>query len=259
MIIEETQPLITILTVTYNSATTVSRTIQSVLNQTYKNIEYFIIDGKSSDDTVKIAEAFSSRFENAGINYKVFSEPDRGMYDALNKGTRLSHGLLIGQINSDDWYESEAVQKMVNLWIKTHYDMAYADLRMWNPAGSSWVKRSAVDKFVNTRHWNHPTQFTKRILLLEHPYPVECMSDDLDLLLWLRSSMKHVEVLHEVIANFTVEGMSHSKDWYTISKRIRTKAGIYRKYGYSFLHTIDVTLVEVGKFLLEKKGENIPS
>lgn len=141
---------------------------------------------------------------------------------------------------------------MVDLYKRTNYDMAYGDLRMINVDGSSWIKHSKVDKFVNTRHWSHPTQFTRRELLLEHPYPVECMSDDLDLLLYIRSHKKQVEVLNDVIANFTVQGMSHSKSWKEIRDRMKTKTKIYRRYGYSFLHTIDVSIVEIGKFLLEK-------
>ncbi len=248
-------PLVTILTVTYNSEKTVARTIESVLHQTYKNIDYLVIDGKSSDGTVCIAEDFFRKFEELGIQYRVISEADNGMYDALNKGAALGHGILVGQINSDDWYEDDAVEEMVKLWKKTNFDMAYADIRMVNPDGTNWVKKSRIDKFVNTRHWNHPTQFTRRELLLNHPYPCECMSDDLDLLLWIRSTDKHVEVLKRVTANFTVEGMSHSKDWKTIQNRINTKNRIYKRYGYSFLHTIDITVVEAAKYLLEyKKG-----
>lgn len=243
--------LVTIITVTYNSEKTISRTIESVLNQDYPYIEYLVIDGASKDKTAKIAKSYEDKFIN-GKSLHVISEPDHGMYDALNKGAKLGHGDIVGQINSDDWYESDAVGKMVKLYRQTGYDMAYANLRMINPDGSSWIKHSKIDKFVNTRHWSHPTQFTKRSILLEHPYPVECMSDDLDLLLYIRSQHKHVEVLNEVTANFTVEGMSHSKSWKEIKDRIRTKTKIYKRYGYSVLHTIDVSIVEIGKFLLEK-------
>lgn len=246
-----TDTLVTIITVTYNSEKTISRTIESVLNQDYPHIEYLIIDGASKDRTAEIARSYQEKFKD-GKSIKVISEPDRGMYDALNKGAKLAQGEIIGQINSDDWYEPYAVSKMVGFYHQTGYDMAYADLRMIYPDGSSWIKHSKVDKFVNTRHWSHPTQFTKKSVLLEHPYPVECMSDDLDLLLYIRSHNKHVEVLNEVIANFTVEGMSHSKSWKEIQDRIKTKTRIYRRYGYSFLHTVDVSIVEIGKFILEK-------
>ena len=250
----EKRPLVTILTVTYNSATTVERTIQSVLRQTYDDIEYIIIDGVSDDSTVKIAEGYKKSFQKRGYKYQVITEPDKGMYDALNKGARLGSGVIVGQINSDDWYEENAVEDMVQLWGKTFYDMAYADVRMINSDGSSWIKYGRKEKLPRTRYWNHPTQFTRRELLLEHPYPVACMSDDLDLLLWLCKSHRKIEVLHKVLANFTVEGMSHSKSFKEIKDRIRTKSQIYKRYGYGHSMTLSVAVVECGKYLLEKKN-----
>ena len=246
------QVRISILTVCFNSERTIARTIESVLNQTYPPYEYFVIDGKSQDNTVVIAEHYISAFAQKGIIYRVISEEDCGMYDALNKGARMATGILVGQINSDDWYELDALQKMTMLFKKENFDMAYAHLRMINPDGSTWIKKARVDKFVNSRHWNHPTQFTKRELLLEHPYPCECMSDDLDLILWARSLHKNVKALNNVVSNFSVEGMSHSKDWNAIIDRIKTKTRIYKRYGYSFFHVIDVASVEFCKYILEK-------
>ena len=243
---------VSILTVAYNASATIAKTIESVLNQTYDNIEYLILDGASKDNTVSICESYHERFINRGYEFKIISKKDKGMYDALNKGAKIATGDIVGQINADDWYEPFAVAKMVDLYNRCGgYDMAYADLRMVNPDGSSWIKRSAIDKFINTRHWNHPTQFTRRDLLLEHPYPVKCMSDDLDLFLYIRSSKKRIEVLNETIANFTVEGMSHSKSWKDIKDRIKTKTELYRKYGYSYTHAVDVFVVELGKYILE--------
>lgn len=243
---------VSILTVAYNASATIAKTIESVLNQTYDNIEYLILDGASKDNTVSICESYQERFINRGYEFKIISENDKGMYDALNKGAKLATGEIVGQINADDWYEPIAVAQMVSLYERSGgFDMAYADLRMVNPDGSTWIKRSKIDKFVNTRHWNHPTQFTRRNLLLEHQYPVKCMSDDLDLFLYIRSRRKHVEVLNETIANFTVEGMSHSKSWRDIKDRIKTKTEIYRKYGYSSIHAVDIFVVELGKYILE--------
>ena len=88
-------PLVSIITVSYNSARTIRRTIESVLHQTYTNIEYWIIDGASSDETVSIAKEYENAFEKRGMEYHILSEPDRGIYDAMNKGIRLSHGEII--------------------------------------------------------------------------------------------------------------------------------------------------------------------
>ena len=96
--------LISIITVSYNAQDTIARTIESVLKQTFENIEYIIIDGASSDDTVEIAQTYQAVFDNTeGRSLTIISEPDNGMYDALNKGAKLAHGEIVGQINADDW------------------------------------------------------------------------------------------------------------------------------------------------------------
>ncbi|MBR1438581.1 MAG: glycosyltransferase, partial [Synergistaceae bacterium] len=100
---------VTVLTVSFNAEATIARTIESVMAQTYDKIEYIVIDGASKDNTAKIAESFIEKFNaSPDRSMRVISEPDKGMYDALNKGARLAKGVIIGQINADDWYEPDA-------------------------------------------------------------------------------------------------------------------------------------------------------
>lgn len=242
----------TIITVAYNSERTISKTIESVLAQTYPPYEYYIIDGVSRDNTVKISRSYEELFKQKGIRYNVVSEPDHGMYDALNKGVQMALGELIGQINSDDWYEPDALEAMASLYQTTGFDMAYADLRMISSEGKNWIKKARIGSFVNSRNWNHPTQFTKRELLLKHPYQCKCMSDDLDFMLWVRRNGYKVAVLNKVLANFTMQGMSHSRDFRQIVDRIVTKTKIYTQNGYTWLHGVDVAIVEIGKYILTK-------
>lgn len=112
---DNSEPLISIITVSYNSAETIKDTIQSILNQTYSNIEYIIIDGQSKDDTVAIVKSYESKFLEKGIIYKWISEQDAGIYDAMNKGLAMANGEIIGIINSDDWYEIDTVETIINL------------------------------------------------------------------------------------------------------------------------------------------------
>ena len=100
----EDRPLVSIITVSYNAEKTIEQTILSVLNQTYTNIEYIIIDGKSTDGTNEIIQKYKDK-----IAYYV-SEKDSGIYNAMNKGIKAANGLLIGIVNSDDFYELDAVE-----------------------------------------------------------------------------------------------------------------------------------------------------
>lgn len=245
-------PRFSIITVVFNGEKSIARTIESVLNQTYAPYEYLVIDGASGDRSAEIAKSYQKQFREKGIRYQVVSEKDRGMYDALNKGTKLATGDLIGQINSDDWYEPDALEKMADLYRRTDFDMAYADLRMIRADGSSWIKRARVDRFVNSRHWSHPTQFTRRSVTLQKPYACECMSDDLDFMLWVHSHGYRIEVLNETIANFTMQGMSHSRDVKSAWDRVCTKTRIYRRNGYSILHGVDVAVTELAKLMIGK-------
>ncbi|WP_053155105.1 glycosyltransferase family 2 protein [Pseudomonas sp. Pf153] len=91
---------ISIITVSYNSAATIRDTIESVLSQRYEDIEYIIVDGASKDSTMAIVNEYSDRIA------KIVSEPDKGIYDAMNKGISLASGDVIGILNSDDFFES---------------------------------------------------------------------------------------------------------------------------------------------------------
>lgn len=97
---------ISVITVTYNSAVTVRDTIESVLKQTYPNIEYLIVDGASKDKTVSIIKEYESKF---GGRLHYISEPDKGIYDAMNKGISMATGDVVGILNSDDFFTSNDV------------------------------------------------------------------------------------------------------------------------------------------------------
>ena len=92
---------ISIVTVTWNSAATLRDTIESVLKQDYPNLEYIIADGLSKDETVNIIKEYEPKFNG---RMKWFSEKDKGMYDAMNKGIKMATGDVVGIINSDDFF-----------------------------------------------------------------------------------------------------------------------------------------------------------
>lgn len=108
---------ITIITVCYNSGKTIERAIKSVIAQQYSDLEYIIIDGGSTDNTGEILR----KYEEA-ITYCV-SEPDSGIYDAMNKGVLASTGDIIAFLNSDDWYESKTLERVEKYFIQSDADM----------------------------------------------------------------------------------------------------------------------------------------
>lgn len=240
--------LVSIITVAYNSAVTIEKAIQSVLNQTYNDIEYIVVDGCSSDDTVKIAESYIQKFSDKGMTMKVISERDNGMYDALNKGVRLARGELVGQINTDDWYEINAVEVMVNHYLKDGYEMAWSNLNVITPTGVK-VKRAFHKPILTTAGFCHPTMFSKRDVLLNHPYACRAMDDDFDMVLRANRDRVKIRTYSDIIANYTVGGMSTTKSLKNSISRVKMKYKTYRRNGYPRISLIYCLSVELIKYI----------
>lgn len=121
---------VSIVTVCFNSENTIKDTIDSVLNQSYPFIEYIIVDGLSTDKTIEIVKSYKQKFLLKNYEYKWISEQDNGIYDAYNKGIKMSTGDIIGIINSDDWYESNAIRSMANAY--DGESMIFGDMNICN-------------------------------------------------------------------------------------------------------------------------------
>jgi glycosyltransferase involved in cell wall biosynthesis len=138
---------ISLITVSYNSAATIKDTIESVLSQDYKNIEYIIVDGNSKDHTLDIIKSYGNRI-------KWLSEPDKGIYDAMNKGIKMATGDVIGILNSDDFYSSnEVVSKVARSFEVENTDAIFGDLVFVNPDNLNRVVRT-----YSSKGW-HPGKF----------------------------------------------------------------------------------------------------
>ena len=241
---------VTIISVAFNSGKTIARTIESVLNQTYENIEYIIVDGASEDDTVEVARRYQEAFDQReGRSLTIISEPDKGMYDALNKGARLAHGELVGQINTDDWYEPDAVETMVALYEKERYAAAWGSILVKKPTGDM-IKHAKIGRLWTTAGWCHPAMFSRRETLLAFPYPLESMYDDFDYITAVYRSGEKVVTLDTVISNFSFGGMSTQKSLKEVFRRTNVTYRIYRKYGMSRLYWFHKFAMEFAKFIL---------
>ena len=117
---------VSIVTVSFNSQNTISDTINSVLHQTYPDIEYIIVDGKSSDNTVNIIESLKDKFNG---RLRFISEPDNGIYDAMNKGIKMATGEIVGLLNSDDIFASNTViEKIADAFKTSNAQCVYGNL-----------------------------------------------------------------------------------------------------------------------------------
>lgn len=239
---------ISVITVCRNSESVIQKTIESVLNQTYSQVEYIIVDGLSKDGTVAIAESYRSRFDNKGYSYRIISEADRGIYDAMNKGAALASGELVGMINSGDWYEPQALERVAGVYEKEKFDVFYADLRIFKRTGVM-IKRARIRSYITTRDWNHPTTFIRRTLYDQYHYACRGIYDDWDLMLRIRRDGYKLAILNEVLANFCFGGISNQRSISSAVKRARERYEIYRKNGYSRLYLLECILMETVKYL----------
>ena len=154
---------VSIITTSFNSASTIKDTIDSVLSQDYKNLEYIIADGGSNDGTVDILKSY----EDPRIRW--ISEPDKGIYDGMNKGIQLATGEVVGILNSDDFYKNDSViSAVVNGFSDNHTEAVFGDVRFVNPDNLTRTvryyssKRFTPGKFRFGFMPAHPTFFTKK-------------------------------------------------------------------------------------------------
>jgi len=155
---------ISIITVCWNSEKYLKTAIESVLNQTYQNIEYIVIDGGSTDRTLEIIKTYEPLFEG---RMKWISEKDNGIYDAMNKGVNRTSGDIVGLLNSDDFYMSNtALEKISNAFIRENVDSVYADLYYVKENDTDKIVRSwktgKKRSFISGWHPAHPSFFVKK-------------------------------------------------------------------------------------------------
>ncbi|MBR0164454.1 MAG: glycosyltransferase [Lachnospiraceae bacterium] len=150
-------PFFSIITVCYNSEKTIRDTLESVAAQTVRDFEYLIIDGGSSDATLDIVRSYEDRLPKDSLT--VVSEPDNGVYDAMNKGISYAKGKLVGIINSDDWYEKDTLEKVQNAYQGNRYEVIYGMLDLYNPDGTLRQTHFSRHEDLDKMMIGHPTNF----------------------------------------------------------------------------------------------------
>lgn len=159
---------ISVITVCYNSIATLETTILSVKNQTYQDIEYIVVDGNSTDGSVELIKKYG------GLIKKWSSEPDKGLYDAMNKGIEMATGEVIALINSDDLFcDNHALEKVMNVFLeRPELDSVYADLYYVAQKDTDKIvrkwKTGRQKSFKTGWHPAHPTFYAKREVYTKH-------------------------------------------------------------------------------------------
>ena len=212
---------VSIITATYNSASTIGDTLKSVEDQTHSDIEHIIIDGQSKDDTLQILRKFQHLA-------KVISEPDKGIYDAMNKGISISTGDIIGILNSDDFYtSSDVISSVIELFDGDEcLQCVYADLAYVSQNDTSKIVRKWVSgpydrlSFVNGWMPPHPTFFVRKEVYDTHGLFNLDLKTAADYELMLRFLYKHhctCQYLPKTIIKMRAGGASNSNFYARLS------------------------------------------
>jgi glycosyltransferase involved in cell wall biosynthesis len=201
-------PLVSIITVTYNAQHDLEQTMQSVFSQSYPNIEYILVDGGSTDGTIEIIKKQESRLA------LWISEKDKGIYDAMNKGIQRATGELIGMINAGDYYEPNAIRYMVDAWLQNKEPgIFHGNIHLLNEDGTLFkLKKPNPDlsRFYRGMSLYHPTLFVHRSVYAKNGlYDLDfSIAADFDFI--LRNYLAGTKFYYrdKVIANFKQGGYS---------------------------------------------------
>lgn len=200
------QPLISVVTVCYNAAATIEQTLLSVLGQTYPHVEYIIIDGGSTDGTVDIIKKYADR-----LAYWV-SEPDKGIYDAMNKGIAVATGEWINFLNAGDWYVEQEVLDKVSAHLTDDADIVYGDLLKSYKSGKYVGKPIPIDHMEKIMVSPHPSSFIKTELIKQCPYNTKFRSSaDYDFFYKAYKNGRKFKYMNVLVTDFDAEvGFSKS-------------------------------------------------
>ena len=247
------EPKLSVITVVYNNVRDIERTLLSVLNQTYKNIEYIVIDGASTDGTLEVLEKYKDRIS------KLISEKDKGIYDAMNKGISLATGDYILFMNSGD--EIYSTTTVANVFAnKEDADIYYGETEMVNEQRESLgQRRHKAPEHFTWRDFkygmsiSHQAIYIKRSIVETYD-PRYQLSADIDWIIKAARKAKSIVNVHQYVAKYLVGGMSKNKHRQSLMERFDIMKRHYGLIPTVFNHFI--IAFNLGRYWLKNRRTN---
>lgn len=246
-------PVLSVITVVYNNVKDIERTMLSVLEQTYPAIEYIVIDGKSTDGTLQVAERYKTKLA------KLISEKDKGIYDAMNKGIAAATGDYIIFMNSgDEFYANDTVERVFAS--ADNADIYYGETEMMDEEGKNLGRRRhAAPKNFTWRSFKYGMSISHQAIYIKRslaePYdPKYQLSADIDWILRAAKKAKKIINVHAYVARYKVGGMSKQKHRQSLLERF----DIMKKH-YGLLPTVfnhAVIAFNLGWYWLKNRRTN---
>lgn len=254
-------PLISVVTVVRNGERTLARAMQSVAKQTYRNVQYIVVDGNSTDSTPQIIQLHRDHVD------VLIQEPDRGIYDAFNKGLRLAQGLYVCILNCDDHLEPHALERLVQSIpqgaTQDALPIIHANLKLLTMDGQPIrVLRHRADAFArrfSAMPVNHPSTFVPRVVyqklgVFDDSYRI---AGDYEFVLRVHRAGVSFMYLDEELVSMQVGGASSLKQSGVLAKE---RFRVIRTHGAGLLMATLFYLADVSMFSLRKaKRMVVPS
>ena len=242
--------LISIVTVSYNAVNTIEQTIISVINQTYTNIEYIIIDGGSKDGTVDIIKKYSDK-----ITYWI-SEPDKGIYDAMNKGILLANGEFINFMNAGDYFISNTT---IDTIFKSQFyneDIIYGAVEMRNRSNKEILKPKHLDYIKQRMVFCHQSTFVKLNLMKKYKFDDSYkIVADYDFFLknyFNKSTFREIDV---IVSSYDNNGISSFPSYSIYKKHLKELIKLENKYALRPKYTLFYYLLLLKYKILHSKKQ----
>lgn len=237
------KPKVSIITVCYNSEKTIEDTLQSVINQNYDNIEYIVIDGISTDNTLSIINKYKNQITT------IVCEKDKGIYDAINKGIGIATGDIITNLNSDDFYiDNNVIADVVATFEKEKTDTLYGDLYYVDAVDTNKIvrywKSKAYKEGLFLKGWMppHPTFFVKKEVYQKHglfDLQFKSAADYEIMLRFIHRFKTSIAYLPRVVVKMRVGGVSNA----SLSNRIKANKEDRRAWEVNGLKPTAFTLI----------------